>query len=547
MRRDPRRRRSRSRRTPSRNADFAAFVDGHGARHRRRAVRRLVRLRRPAARRLPAHPGGGPGARGGGRSRARRGGTRRARSSTSRAASDHPVVHVSWDDAAGLLRLGRRPAADRGRVGVRRPRRPRGPAVPVGRRARAGRRAPDERVAGRVPGRQHASPTGTSAPPRSDAFQPNGYGLYNMTGNVWEWSRRLVQPRLPHARPAHRPARPAERHAPHARAAARTCATTRTAAATACRRRNALTPDSSTGNVGFRAVARDARPAVTCADAPRVARGASSMASTPVEALDDRSPAAVRSAARPDLRRASLSPAARATKIEAISRDEDGHESDPRRSITKEADDSPGRLRSGATSPYPTVVTVCAAHHMPPRRSDTRGGRTATSGGHWRRRRPRLRTRSPRWRAPTDGGCCRIRLNLRSRNARGRSSTASTSSSLRRELQPARRAHRAAPRTDNGCDPHADVDRRAIIRRRFGAQRLFGRPLGRARRGRQPGWAPCRRRITPRRSGRSPSASVPAPTRTSSARSRAAISCARTSCGRRGTSSRRPTSAGCWR
>ena len=43
-----------------------------------------------------------------------------------RGADDHPVVHVAWDDAARLREVGRQAAADRGRVGVRRPRRPDG-------------------------------------------------------------------------------------------------------------------------------------------------------------------------------------------------------------------------------------------------------------------------------------------------------------------------------------------------------------------------------------------------------------------------------------
>ena len=40
--------------------------------------------------------------------------------------ADHPVVHVSWTRRDGLLRVERHPAAHRGRVGVRRPRRARG-------------------------------------------------------------------------------------------------------------------------------------------------------------------------------------------------------------------------------------------------------------------------------------------------------------------------------------------------------------------------------------------------------------------------------------
>ena len=52
-----------------------------------------------------------------------------------------------------------------------------------------------------------------------DAFEPNGYGLHNMTGNVWEWSADLVQPRSSDAQDDAR--------------RARTCAMRRTAAATA--------------------------------------------------------------------------------------------------------------------------------------------------------------------------------------------------------------------------------------------------------------------------------------------------------------------------
>ena len=54
----------------------------------------------------------------------------------------HPVVHVAWEDVSGVLRVGRQGAADGGRVGVRRPRRPRRRGLRLGRRAlprRAGR------------------------------------------------------------------------------------------------------------------------------------------------------------------------------------------------------------------------------------------------------------------------------------------------------------------------------------------------------------------------------------------------------------------------
>ena len=66
-----------------------------------------------------------------------------------------------------------------------------------------------------------------------------------------------------------------------------------------------------------------------------------------------------------------------------------------------------------------------------------------------------------------------------------------------------------------------------------------------ARRGGRAGAAGCRRRSTPRRCGRWGCGSAASPRPTSRRPAIAARSCARTSCGRPGTSSRRPTCAGC--
>lgn len=166
---------------------------------------------------------------------------------------DHPVVHLAWYDALAYcrwseLRLPREAEWEfAARGGLVKKRFPWGDSMmPGGRFAMNTWQGnfPDENTA--EDGYVGTAPAG--------AFEPNCYGLYNMTGNVWEWVQDWFGKRHETTRPLRDPLGPKSGSAKVQRGGSFLCHHSY------CDRyhvhsRTRNDPDSSTSNCGFRVAA----------------------------------------------------------------------------------------------------------------------------------------------------------------------------------------------------------------------------------------------------------------------------------------------------
>jgi formylglycine-generating enzyme required for sulfatase activity len=166
---------------------------------------------------------------------------------------DHPVVHVSWNDAVAYCRWTgtRLPteaewecAARGGRVGT---------AFPWGDHLEPGGRHHMNVFQGKFPGgNTGADGYLTTAP--VDAFPPNGFGLHNVTGNVWEWCADWLDPASYTSATVENPCGPAAGERRAQRGGSYLCHLSY------CRRyrvsaRYGSEPESSAGHTGFRVAA----------------------------------------------------------------------------------------------------------------------------------------------------------------------------------------------------------------------------------------------------------------------------------------------------
>ena len=168
----------------------------------------------------------------------------------------HPVLHVSWRDAVAYCgwsgtRLPTEAEWERAaRGGLD------GAAFPWGDELEPDGQHMMNVFQGRFPSYNTGADGWIGTAP-VDSYPPNGFGAYNMTGNVWEWCADWYSPNYYRNSPRRDPSGPISGANRGMRGGSYLCH------ASYCRRyrvaaRSANSPDSSAGNVGFR-VALDGR------------------------------------------------------------------------------------------------------------------------------------------------------------------------------------------------------------------------------------------------------------------------------------------------